>query len=79
MKTRRNRAAAITVKRMHTLTGIIAYNLEGAVNRASLSVNVSCASFSILATSSLHVGMSWIRPMTWPAVHTYHTVSISIS
>lgn len=31
---------------------------------------VSIASFSMRETRSSQVGMSWMRPMTWPAVHT---------
>lgn len=34
-------------------------------------LSVSSASRSILEIRLLHVGMSWMRPMTWPAVHTY--------
>lgn len=36
----------------------------------SFSLSESSASLLILSTSSPHVGMSWMRPMTWPAVHT---------
>lgn len=38
-------------------------------------INVSSASRSMRLTSSSHVGISWMRPITWPAVHTYLNVS----
>lgn len=46
------------------------YSFGEGENSASRFRSVSSASLSILEMSSLQVGMSWIRPMTWPAVQT---------
>jgi len=46
------------------------HNLLCGIMRADALLKVSSASFSILETRTLHVGMSWIRPITCPAVHT---------
>lgn len=41
------------------------------VNREEVLRRVSSASASIRWIRALHDGMSWINPMTWPAVHTF--------
>lgn len=46
------------------------YSLLEGLASESLDVSVSSASFSILAASSWQVGMSWMSPITCPAVQT---------
>lgn len=46
------------------------YNLLAGVMSVNLSFNDDSASSEILDTSFSQVGMSWINPMTWPAVQT---------
>lgn len=46
------------------------YSFASGLMTDSRSFSASSASFSILDTKTLTVGMSWINPMTWPAVQT---------
>lgn len=46
------------------------YSLGEGWMRESLSFSADSASFSMRLTKTSHVGMSWMSPMTWPAVHT---------
>lgn len=46
------------------------YSLGAGWMRASLSFSTVSASSSMRLTRTSQVGMSWMSPMTWPAVHT---------
>src|SRR5204862_365902 len=49
---------------------LLVYILDSGVYNAAAFCRVSMASRSIRFTSSSQVGISWMRPMTWPAVQT---------
>jgi hypothetical protein len=48
----------------------ILYNFGLATRSDAVLRIVASASFSILFSKTSHVGISWMRPMTWPAVQT---------
>jgi hypothetical protein len=50
--------------------GQMFYSFASGTIRLNLSFRVASASFSIRLTSTSHVGISWIKPMTWPVVQT---------